>query len=435
MAKLEGKSTGIVVTCEFPNATRADFACHYPERNNYEILSKQFVYNSPDIFFGGGEGLLDKYKLKSILQDSLNFKIINELSEFRQNTNDSVWALFSNWQGNKISMSYNCDRDSSKEPSLAEMTQKAIEILSKNEKGFFLMIEGSEVDWAAHNNDPYAAITELIAVDAAIKTALDFAKRDRHTLIVVCPDHGNGGFSIGNKVSGKYDNNFKYDKISINNQLIKPLKSIKMSADKLAAILIKYPDSLNTSFIYNNYNVIMKDKQIKSIKKILNSKKYSNSQKQDTINYIISSEYSNQNFIGWTTTGHTGEDVFLGVYNPANFLPASVYGKSIIDNTEVPKYISNILDYDLKSTTNKYFIKISNKSVFKHFEPEKNIKGINSKQLSFYNKNTGTKIIIPANTNFYYINGKKIFLKSLIINIYDNYYIPAELYNIINMRP
>ncbi|MBP7498051.1 MAG: alkaline phosphatase [Bacteroidales bacterium] len=427
MAKLKGLSTGIAVTCEFPHATPASFVCHYPDRNNYEILANQFIYNSPDLFFGGGEAILDKYNLKKFLKDSLGYNFISDLNTFKTNISDKVWALFPDWKANKVAMSFDCDRNKTLEPSLAEMTSKAIDILSKNKKGFFLMVEGSQIDWAAHNNDPYAAINELIAFDAAVKIALDFAKKDKHTIVVVCPDHGNGGFTLGNQNSGKYSNKNKYDKIDINEQIVKPLKKIKCSSDKLAALLIKYPDSINTDFILKKYNISFTENEIQNIKNIINSGKTSYF-KQDTINYIIGTEFSRQNFIGWTTTGHTGEDVFLGVYHPQSYLPSALYGRGIIDNTEVTRYISKNMGVEPDSFTKKYFKKLPVKTSFNNYKPFKTI----DNQTRFFNNKNNIDIIIPANKNYYFFNGKKIFLKTLIVKIKDKYYIPFELYNALN---
>ena len=85
------------------------------------------------------------------------------------------------------------------QPSLAEMTQKAIEILSRNPKGFFLFVEASKVDWASHGNDPIGVISDLLAFDGAVASALDFAKARPQTLVLAFSDHGNGGMSLGRK--------------------------------------------------------------------------------------------------------------------------------------------------------------------------------------------------------------------------------------------
>jgi len=90
----------------------------------------------------------------------------------------------------------------STEPNLAEMARKAIESLSRNEKHFFLMVEGSQIDWACHGNDLDAMIGQVVEFDEAVKTALDFAIRDSHTIVIVTADHETGGLGI---VEGSLD--------------------------------------------------------------------------------------------------------------------------------------------------------------------------------------------------------------------------------------
>jgi alkaline phosphatase len=76
------------------------------------------------------------------------------------------------------------------------MADKAIKLLSQNKNGFFLMIEGSQIDRAAHINDSYAAVTDFLEFDKAVAVALDFAQKNKNTVVIVCPDHGSGGITI-----------------------------------------------------------------------------------------------------------------------------------------------------------------------------------------------------------------------------------------------
>lgn len=78
-------------------------------------------------------------------------------------------------------------------PSLAETTKTAIDILSKNEKGFFLMVEAGQIDWACHQNDAENAISDTIGLDEAVAVSKQFASRSNNTLIIVTADHETGG--------------------------------------------------------------------------------------------------------------------------------------------------------------------------------------------------------------------------------------------------
>jgi len=218
LARLKGLSTGIVATCEFPHATPAGFVCHYDSResSDYKNLIKQFIYNSPTLVFAGGRKYLENYDYQYLLKLNgirlLTHKsTFDQLNELPQGKN-KVWALFSDWQNLSRQKSYECDRDPDSEPSLSEMTDKAIQLLSQNEKGFFLMVEGSQIDWALHNNDPYAAVTDFLEFDKAVAIALDFARKNKNTVVIVCPDHATGGMIFGG------------NDIDIKNEVVEPNK-------------------------------------------------------------------------------------------------------------------------------------------------------------------------------------------------------------------
>lgn len=76
------------------------------------------------------------------------------------------------------------------------MTEKAIEFLSKEDNGFFLMVEGSQIDWAGHANDAYYAMTDTAAFEEAVEAAVDFADENGETLVVMVGDHDTGGMAV-----------------------------------------------------------------------------------------------------------------------------------------------------------------------------------------------------------------------------------------------
>src|SRR5689334_17605829 len=94
-------------------------------------------------------------------------------------------------------MNYEIDRDTLNEPSLAEMTRKALALLAHNRRGFFVMVEGSRIDHAAHQKDPATMARDVLAYDDAVAEALAFARRNGHTLVISVADHETGGLSIG----------------------------------------------------------------------------------------------------------------------------------------------------------------------------------------------------------------------------------------------
>ncbi len=441
LARLKGKSTGVVVTCEFPHATPADFVCHDPNRSysGNDRIIKQFVYNSPTIVFGGGEYYLNNYlkkpySLKDTLQ-SRGYKLITDIESFNQNTSEKVWALFGDWDHQKKYLSHDADRNPKEEPSLAEMTQKAISILSRNPKGFFLMVEGSQVDWSAHANEPFGLVTDFLALDQAVAVGLKFAKANDSTLVIVCPDHGNGGISIGNRQSGSSSTSpfskIEYDNLNIPEKIIRPLDSIDWTGRKLARKIIIDSVRYFVDKTYNlrdtlkiHYSLDLPADSLKTIETIVRSKTFTADKKRDLTESYLAARYNERHFIGWTTTGHTAEDVFLGIYAPKGVNKKT----GVIDNTEVAKYICKELNLGDLGADSLYFNRVSEKSrEFKGY-PEPRVMGTD---LVFEHKSRdiNKRITVPANTDYYFAGNKKIYTKTLIVNINQNYFIPIELIN------
>ena len=222
MRMTQGKSVGLVVTCEFPHATPADAMSHSGNRRDYASIGSVMAHNGIDVMFGGGTDYLGDAQKKYLKSTGTEY-IANDLDAFRGYNGNRLWALFGN-----TAQPYDIDRDAASMPSLAEMTVKALDMLSRNRKGFFLMVEGSKVDWAAHNNDVIGVVTEFLAFDAAVKEAMEFAKKNRNTLVLVLADHGTGGISIGGPKT-----NSNYDRLPLES-LVGPLRNIKLTPEGLA---------------------------------------------------------------------------------------------------------------------------------------------------------------------------------------------------------
>ncbi|HHW15427.1 MAG TPA: alkaline phosphatase [Firmicutes bacterium] len=200
-AKERGLATGLVATSTITHATPACFASHVASRASEASIADQYFEEGVDVLFGGGtdfflpkavggartddRNLIEDFKAKGYLValDAADLKDINRLPAL---------GLFS-----EEGMQPEIDRKATNEPSLAEMTAKAIELLSQDKDGFFLMVEGSQIDWAGHANDPIYNITDTLAFDAAVAVARRFALRNPDTLVIVAADHETGGLSLG----------------------------------------------------------------------------------------------------------------------------------------------------------------------------------------------------------------------------------------------
>lgn len=194
-AESRGWATGMVVTSTIVHATPAAFIAHVPDRNRYEDIAKALVQSDIDLIIGGGmKYFIQRQDQRNLLQELVDKNYIIEdfskepLTDIALNFDHNL-AYFT---ASGDPATYMKGRD-----YLIPASALAVNFLRRrNDKGFFLMIEGSQIDWGAHANNASYMISEMIEFDEAIGAALDFAKSDGNTLIVVTGDHETGGFSI-----------------------------------------------------------------------------------------------------------------------------------------------------------------------------------------------------------------------------------------------
>lgn len=402
-AKLAGKATGLVVTCEIPHATPAAFSAHYPDRNNYDDILEQQVYNGIDVVLGGGSKYLtpearkDREDLIKVIKD-LGHEYVTTPEALRKSTSSKLWGIFA-----PKDLSYDLDRDPAKEPSLAEMTSKAIEVLSKDEDGFFLMVEGSKIDWAAHANDPVGVISEILAFDHAVKVALDFAKKDKHTVVIVVADHGNGGITMGDRVTSK-----NYDELPLST-FIEPLKRAKLTGAGVEKKL--NADRSNIKEVMATYYGIadLTEDEIKAIKEA----------KPGKLNYVVGLMLSRRAHIGWTTNGHTGEDVVLYIYSPISDRPTGV-----IENTDIARYMERLLGVNLEETTKKLFVPARKAFEAMGAKVEWDDRVPNNPVVVVTRGND--KLKLPVNKNLAEINGKLVKMNGLTVYNGVTTFVPQE---------
>jgi alkaline phosphatase len=191
IAEENGLATGLVSTSSVTHATPASFIAHQSSRGSYEDIAMDFLKTDVDVFIGGGSDHFAKRADGLNLLDSLRAKgyEVDTSMEMILKSNSGKLAGFTAPLQNPYRLKGRGDM-------LPASTGKAVEILRKNPKGFFLMIEGSQIDWAAHAHAADTLIDETLDFDKAIGVALDFALEDGHTLVVITADHETGGVTI-----------------------------------------------------------------------------------------------------------------------------------------------------------------------------------------------------------------------------------------------
>jgi alkaline phosphatase len=200
-AEKKGMSTGIVVTCSVTHATPAVFAAHVPSRRMHAEIASQIAASGLDVIFGGGSsffipqstngsGRSDEYDLLGTLHKRM--PVLFSAEALREVGEVDAAAVFL--------ASNDPPGAGRREISLKELTSRAIDILSRNDRGFFLMVEGSQIDWEAHKGNSEEMILEILDFDGAVGSAVDFASRDDSTLVIVTSDHETGGFFVKNGI-------------------------------------------------------------------------------------------------------------------------------------------------------------------------------------------------------------------------------------------
>ncbi|MBP2076026.1 alkaline phosphatase [Oceanobacillus polygoni] len=316
----DGKATGLVATSTITHATPAAFASHVDDRNNETEIARQMLANEVDVILGGGKNNFlpisqggNQEELNLIEQaEEQGYEFVETRSQLLDNKQIAVK------KGEKLlglfaddALAPELHRAETEEPSLAEMTETAIDILKEDKGGFFLMVEGSQIDWAGHDNDAGWAMSEVEAFEAAVKEAIDFAKQDGETLVVVAADHDTGGMTTGSNGS-----------LDLNADLLTNVTATgAYMADQLNEERSNVSEVLETHTGFE-----LTEEEIQEIEEADNASL--------AINKVVSDRAS----IGWTSGNHTGADIPVYAYGPKAEKFVGFH-----DNTDLPKIIAEAM--------------------------------------------------------------------------------------------
>ena len=191
IAEDRGLSTALVATSAITHATPASFIAHTSNRSKYADIAFDFLKTDVDVFIGGGYNHFARRADSLNLVDSLKargYLVTRDLKNVNVTSTTRLAALLADEHMPPMSKG--------RGDMLPDATQMALEIISRNNKGFFIMIEGSQIDWGGHDNDVKYVVSEMVDFDNAVGKALQFAAKDGETLVLVTADHETGGFGI-----------------------------------------------------------------------------------------------------------------------------------------------------------------------------------------------------------------------------------------------
>ena len=241
MAEQKGLATGLVSTCDITDATPSSFIAHQLKRSMHDEIAVDFLKTPIDVVIGGGRKYFEKRKDGLNLLDTLRKKGYQVQSTLDVDgiTKGPLVALYAEENPIKVM--------EGRGDALLKSTKKTLEILNHNKKGFFVMIEGSQIDWGGHANDADYAITEMVDFDKSIGYALDFAKKNEETLVIITADHETGGMALmgGNMKTGE----------------VKAAFTTKGHTGQMIPVFAFGPGAEAFGGIYNNYDIFTKIKQ------------------------------------------------------------------------------------------------------------------------------------------------------------------------------
>ncbi|HYQ55857.1 MAG TPA: alkaline phosphatase [Draconibacterium sp.] len=189
-AEDNGLATGLVSTSAITHATPASFIAHQPNRNMYEAIAADFLETDIDVFIGGGINHFSKRR------DGRN--LLNDLQDKGYTVEVDLDKIAKIKQGKLagLTAAEHTDRIDGRSNMLPVATKTALNILDDNNKGFFLMVEGSQIDWGGHASSTVYIVEEMLDFDQTIGVALEFAAKDGETLVLVTADHETGGMAL-----------------------------------------------------------------------------------------------------------------------------------------------------------------------------------------------------------------------------------------------
>ncbi|MFA5296933.1 MAG: alkaline phosphatase [Lutibacter sp.] len=324
--KKVGKMAGCVTTVPITHATPAGFCINSKRRNDQDFIAEEYLQQKFDVMMGGGNNYFssehrkDNRDMYQEFSDN-GYQVVKTRNEmFDANNEKPILGVFYN-----DGLPYSKDRENNAEltekiPTLAEMTQKAIDIMKNNPEGFVLQVEAGKVDWAAHGNDIAGLIYDQAAHDEAIKVAIDFAEKNEDTLVIITTDHGNAnpGIIYGKNANDNFDSiqNYKHTNDWILNGLGKETSISQVKerieyankfavTDEEAKLILDYYSNLKLSEdgLYNP--------------KHLPFEAFAQIQKQ-------------HNSVGWISMDHSADYVELAMFGPGSDLL-----KPFIKNTDL----------------------------------------------------------------------------------------------------
>ncbi|CEP10665.1 hypothetical protein [Parasitella parasitica] len=351
--------TGLVVTSRVTHATPAAFSAHVLDRDNENLIAVHQIGHNPlgrtvDLMFGGGaceftknssanSCRFDDRDLFAEAKEQFGWNVVLSKPEYEALQTEDVelplMALFAPGH-----MSFEMDRNPHQQPALHQMVAKALDILKtksdEQDTGFFLMIEGSRIDMAAHNNDPAAHFHEILEYHRAVELVKKFVDENPNTVVISTSDHETGGFTAGRQVGEDYPE-YKWNPEVVHR--------VRNSSEALAnawaaSANVRSQGYLKKVLIQSGLGI--QDATSQEIEKITNWK--SSGKTVEELSWLFSDMVSRRALLGWSTHGHTAVDVNLYAKGDGTEVLRGSH-----ENTDIGDFMVDFLGLNLDELTQK----------------------------------------------------------------------------------
>ena len=320
-AKIQGKNTGIVVTSEINHATPASYISHIENRNLKNAIADSYFDEKingefkVDVMLGGGQkyfirkdrNLIDEFKRH-------NYQYIDQYAQLETlNNQQKIIGLFA-------PKGLPSHIDDTEKNRLTKMTKAAIKHLShgSNNPGFFLLVEASQIDWAAHDNDIAVAMHEMAELEDTLLFLEQYSKKNPDTLIILTADHDTGGLTIGK------DKKYLWQPEVLHN--------IKVSPTSMANYL--YEHGINATYLNSTLGFNLTSTELERLIKVKKAVLNQPASSENSVNNVLTTKsqtiialtknlrdiINKRSHTGWTTAGHTGADVPIYALGPGKEL-------------------------------------------------------------------------------------------------------------------
>ncbi|MBM3762538.1 MAG: alkaline phosphatase [Acidobacteria bacterium] len=331
LAKQAGKRTALVTTATVTHATPAGFAASQPRRDDEHLIGLQYQ-DRVNVVMGGGVKFFEAGKRKDKVDAvgkfaQAGYRVMRTKAEIKQA--GKVLGLFSDGH-----MPYTIEK--ADVPTLAEMTQFALDGMAGASKGFIMQVEGARVDHAAHNNDIAAQLWDQLAFDDALGVCLDYAAKRGDTLVITTSDHGNSSPGL-NGMGAEYVNSGK---------CFEAILKAKGSFDQLPKMFGSKPTAARVREVIEAQNgVVITPTEAEWVAAAAGGKKgISINRLQDVMFGVLGQVLSNYYGVGYTGTTHTSEYTFI-----TSTGPGSLPFEGLVRNTDVFPRLTKYMGIQFKN--------------------------------------------------------------------------------------